>query len=112
MKFSKDLLKGVAPFIIVQVLNELGEAYGYQLLKAVRVESKEVFDFPDGTLYPILYRLEAKKLIASEVQKTANKKDRRYYKVTPEGKEWLESRETEFKVYVEGIQHFLPSHSS
>lgn len=109
MKFSKDLLKGVAPFIILQVLNELGEAYGYQLLKAVRQESKEVFDFPDSTLYPIMYRLEAKKLITSEVKKTASKKDRRYYTVTPEGKEWLASRETEFKIYVNGLQHFLPS---
>ncbi|MFA6528089.1 MAG: PadR family transcriptional regulator [Candidatus Gracilibacteria bacterium] len=109
MKFSKDMLKGAAPFVVVQMLDELGEAYGYQLIKAVREESGEVFDFPDSTLYPILYRLEAKKLISSRIQQTANKKDRRYYKVTPDGRKWLADRKSEFKIYIKGLQHFLPS---
>jgi len=108
MKFSKDIMKGSAPFVVVQVLDELGEAYGYQLLKAVRMESGEIFDFPDSTLYPILYRLESKKIISSHVQKTANGKDRRYYTVTPDGKTWLSARKVEFEFYVNALRNFLP----
>ena len=61
MKFSRELMKGTAPFIIMQALHRLEQAYGYQLMKSIREQSQETFDFPDSTLYPILYRLEEKK---------------------------------------------------
>ena len=74
MKFSKEVLKGVTPFLVLQSLHELKEAYGYELMKFIRTQSDEIFDFPDSTLYPVLYRLEEKGLVQSEVKQTAQQK--------------------------------------
>lgn len=111
MKFSRELMKGAAPFIILQSLHRLGEAYGYQLMKEIRQQSEETFDFPDSTLYPILYRLEEKELIQSEVKKVDSKKQRRYYWLTEAGLKYLGVQEKEMKHYLQGLRHFLPGHS-
>lgn len=109
MKFSKELMKGTAPFIILSVLQQFGKTYGYVLLKAIREESEEIFNFPDSTLYPILYRLEENGLIASSVESTPTGKERRYYSLTTEGETWLAGRKSELKIYVKGLQKFLNS---
>ena len=108
MKFSKELFKGVTPYIIMQVLHELDEAYGYQIMKAIRTQSDDLFDFPDSTLYPILYRLEEQGLVRSEVKTTPSNKDRRYYQLTKDGKARLRVHQKELSTYIEGLSRFLP----
>lgn len=111
MKFPRDLMKGAAPFVVMQALHRLKEAYGYQLMKAIRDQSEEVFDFPDSTLYPILYRLEEKGLVQSEVKPAESKKERRYYWLTEQGLSCLGVQEKEMKQYLKGLRHFVPGHS-
>lgn len=108
MKFSKELFKGVTPYLVMQTLNELDEAYGYQLMKAIRTQSEDLFDFPDSTLYPILYRLEQQKLVTSTIQKTPTQKERRYYSLTTDGKDWLFAHQKELGSYLKGLSKFLP----
>ncbi len=111
MKFSRELMKGTAPFIILQTLHRLQEAYGYQMMKAIREHSEAVFDFPDSTLYPILYRLEEKGLVQSDIKPTESKKPRRYYWLTQEGLAHLGLQEKEMKSYLKGLTRFIPGHS-
>lgn len=111
MKFSRELMKGAAPFVILKSLHRLKEAYGYQLMKTIRDQSEDVFDFPDSTLYPILYRLEEKGLVQSEVKPTKSKKERRYYWLTEAGLSYLGVQEKEMKQYLKGLRHFVPGHS-
>lgn len=111
MKFSRELMKGTAPFIIMQALHRLEQAYGYQLMKSIREQSQETFDFPDSTLYPILYRLEEKGLVQSDIKLTESKKSRRYYWLTQEGLNHLGLKEKEMKNYLEGLARFIPGHS-
>jgi len=108
MKFSREIMKGVTPFIILQSLHRLKETYGYQLIKNIREESEGTFDFPDSTLYPILYRLEDRGLIESEVKEIKGKKPRRYYWLTKKGLVHLGVQEKEMGHYIKGIKHFLP----
>ena len=111
MKFSKEVLKGVTPFLVLHSLHRLEEAYGYELMKAIREHSEAIFDFPDSTLYPVLYRLEEKGLVRSEVKETPNKKDRRYYSLTSKGEKELHASQKEFRVYLQGLNHFIsPCH--
>ena len=111
MKFSRELMKGAAPFIILQALRWLKEAYGYQLMKTIREQSQETFDFPDSTLYPILYRLEEKGLVESEIKQLDSKKERRYYWLTEKGLEYLGVQEKEMKHYIKGLSRFMPGHT-
>ncbi len=108
MKFSREIMKGATPFVIMRCLHELKQAYGYQLMKTIREQSDEIFDFPDSTLYPVLYRLEAKGYIESEVKEIKGKKPRRYYWLTKKGLEHLGVREKEMHHYIKGLQRFLP----
>lgn len=111
MKFSREIMKGATPFIIMQVLHELKEGYGYQIMKTIREQSDEVFDFPDSTLYPILYRLEQKGLITSDIKELEGKKTRRYYWLTEQGLDYLGVQEKEMKHYLKGLGKFIPGHT-
>jgi PadR family transcriptional regulator PadR len=103
MQFSKELLKGVADLIVLRALEE-GEAYGYQLIKNIRTSSNNIFEFQEGTLYPLLYRLEEKKYVSSEQKIAPNKKMRRYYSVTHKGKKLLRSRTAELNIFMNALR--------
>lgn len=107
MQFSKEILKGSIEIIVLKVLSELEEAYGYQLLKAIQDESQDIFAFQESTLYPLLYRLEGKGYLQSERKKAPTGKERRYYSLTTKGKKELSSKILEFKHYVKGMGNIL-----
>lgn len=70
------------------VLTELKrEHYGYTLRKALADHGMPI---EAGTLYPILYRLESKKLVTSEWRKEDNRQ-RHFYKLTDEGRLFLQA---------------------
>jgi len=91
MKFESQLLKGIAPVVVLQILSR-GEMYGYELTEAIESRSDEILTLGKGTLYPLLYNLEAKKLISARVETTKSGRKRRYYSITGKGKEYLASQ--------------------
>ena len=88
MKFERELLKGVAPVVTLQILSR-GAMYGYELSDAVAQRSGNILTLGRGTLYPLLYNLEAKGLIKGEWQQSENGRKRRYYSITGKGAEKL-----------------------
>lgn len=107
MKFSKEIMKGAAEIIVLQVLKEEGELYGYQLTKAIRAASQGIFEFQEGTLYPLLYRLEAKQYITSQKRTASNSKERRYYAITSSGERLLRERAVELRSFMTGMRQVL-----
>jgi len=78
-----ELRRGV---IVLAVLSQLGkEQYGYSLLKLL---SEQGLEIDQGTLYPLLRRLEAQGLLQS-VWKLEEARPRRYYVISPEGTQLL-----------------------
>ena len=97
MNIDRELLKGSTNLLVLSVLkNE--NMYGYQMIKRIKEESENVFEFQEGTLYPILHKLEEKGLISSYWDETSGKK-RKYYAITEEGKKHLESKKEEWKLF-------------
>ena len=88
MRFESQLLKGIAPTVVLEILSR-GQMYGYQLSEAIDNRSEHVLTLGKGTLYPLLYNLEAKKLIKGKWQNSENGRKRRYYSITGRGKEEL-----------------------
>jgi len=88
MKYERELLKGVAPVVVLEILSR-GRMYGYELSEAVESRSKGLLNLGRGTLYPLLYNLEAKGLIAAEWEEAKSGRKRRYYSITSQGKEEL-----------------------
>lgn len=101
MKIDKELLKGSTNMLVLSLL-EKENMYGYEMIKKLNIKSEKVFDFQEGTLYPILHNLEANNFITSYWDETTGKK-RKYYSITKKGKKNLQSKKEEWKNFCNGI---------
>lgn len=86
-KYSKDLIAASTIPIILSILSK-GDNYGYQILKEVQVISNGSLNWKEGSLYPVLTKLEKKGLIKSFVKKE-NGRNRKYYTIKEDGKTFL-----------------------
>ncbi len=102
MRFESQLLKGIAPAVVLQILSR-GPMYGYELCQAIEQRSKEILSLGKGTLYPLLYNLEAKKLIAGKWEKAESGRNRRYYSITSQGKVELNKQKAQLTELVKGL---------
>ncbi len=88
MKVERELMRGAGPVAVLRLLQS-GEKYGYELIKALERQSDGVLAMGQSTLYPLLYNLEAKGLIASREETADNGRPRKYYRLTDAGKKQL-----------------------
>ncbi|NBS41209.1 PadR family transcriptional regulator [bacterium] len=107
MQFSKELLKGTAEIIVLQALKAHGAQYGYQLIQTIAQSSDNVFELQEGTLYPILYRLEDRGYVTSDEREAPSGKTRRYYTITQNGVKQLKEKTKEIGAFVRGVTHAL-----
>ena len=102
MKFESQLLKGIAPAVVLEILSR-GRMYGYELSQAIEQRSGDILTLGKGTLYPLLYNLEAKKLIKGKWQQADSGRKRRYYSITSKGKAQLAKQKAELKELTTGL---------
>lgn len=86
--YSKELIAASSVPLILSVLQK-GESYGYEIIKKIREASNDQLEFAEGTLYPILKKLEEKKLISSEWKTGGSERQRKYYQLLAQGKKQL-----------------------
>ncbi len=78
-RVTSELRRGI---VVLAVLSQLDEPqYGYSLMRVLADRGLEI---EEGTLYPLLRRLEKRKLLQSEWQ-VGESRPRRYYKISPLG---------------------------
>ena len=63
-RFLQQLKKGVLEMLVLETICK-GSTYGYELMTGLKARSNGMFALKEGTLYPILYRLEDEELIQS-----------------------------------------------
>ena len=105
LKLNKELLKGSTNMLVLSLLEEKN-MYGYEMIKELTIKSEKVFEFKEGTLYPILHSLEEKNYITSYWDETGVKK-RKYYSITKEGKKHLKEKKEEWQIFSGGINQVL-----
>ncbi len=81
---QSEVLKGHVDLLLLAAL-EGGPAHGYAILEAVRSRSGGAFELAEGTVYPALYRLEGRGLLASSWCEGQGARKRRVYRVTRRG---------------------------
>lgn len=105
--WAAQLKKGSLQICVMSLLSK-SEMYGYEIIKALQKESDGFFDLKEGTLYPILYRLEERKYVKSKwLRKDKSKPPRNYYSITKEGKKALKEAIKEFRNMVESTERIL-----
>ena len=85
---ERELRRGSLELIVLQLLAP-GEAYGYEIVSKLTAETNGALEVTDGTLYPVLYRLERAGLVAVRWETPERGVPRKYYRVTEAGREEL-----------------------
>lgn len=89
-KFQRELSAGLTALVLLAVLAEAGEdLYGYEIARRLAGEHEGTGPFKLGALYPVLRNLSAAGLLSSRVVPSYAGPPRRYYGITPLGREAL-----------------------
>jgi PadR family transcriptional regulator PadR len=111
MQFERELLKGVLPAVVMEVLSRKA-MYGYELSQELERRSQNIFTLGKGTLYPLLYNLEAKGLIEGTWDAGETGRKRKYYALTAKGESELAKSREQLNVLRRGLDLvFQPSAS-
>jgi len=84
---DSDFLNGVPELLVLRLLDR-EPMHGYQIVQAIRLASSDVLAFGEGSVYPVLHRLEAEGRLASG-RELVGGRSRVVYRVTPAGRELL-----------------------
>lgn len=101
MKYSKELLKGSTPILVMSVLKS-NDLYGYKIIRELEIRSENAFEMSEGTLYPILHALEKEKFLTSYWEEKDGRK-RKYYHLTEKGLKEFEVKKKEFFDYSKDV---------
>lgn len=105
MKYSKELLKGSTPILVLSVLND-NDLYGYRIIRELEIRSENAFEMSEGTLYPILHALEKEKFLVSYWQEVDGR-NRKYYHITKAGKSQLKQKREEWNSFSSSVTKVL-----
>lgn len=98
MKIDKGLIGGSTILLLLSMLEET-DRYGYEIIKELEERSDKTFQFKEGTLYPVLHKLENQGFVQSYMAKGETGKERKYYQITPKGKKQLVEEKKQWKVF-------------
>jgi PadR family transcriptional regulator PadR len=91
MKQKTDVKQGTLALMILKTLEVLGPLHGYGIARRIEQISGDVLLVNQGTLYPVLLRLEQEGAIESDWGASENNRRARYYRLTREGRRELDS---------------------
>lgn len=110
-RYEQQMKKGVLEMLVLKQLDK-EEKYGYQLISQLKEKSGGMFTLKEGTLYPILYRLEDDGLVASRWSEPKGREvSRKYYRITKEGKKGLKEWKSLWNHFSEQVSYMMEEQS-
>ena len=103
---GRELKRGSLELIVLHLL-EPGEAYGYEIVSKLTAQTNGTLEVTDGTLYPVLYRLERAGYVAVRWETPARGVPRKYYQLTESGKEELGRLTKEWTTFATAMAKLL-----
>ena len=108
---DRELKKGSAELLILSLI-ETRARHGYEISKLIETRSEGVLRFTVSSLYPLLYRLEKRGWIEGKWVEKAGQRRRRYYKLTPAGKQVLKAQRSGWQSFVEAINRITDTENA
>src|ERR1700741_3508633 len=97
MKQKTDVLQGTLALMVLKTLDVLGPLHGYGIARRIEQISGDLLAVNQGTLYPVLLKLEQEGAIVSEWGASENNRRARFYKLTRAGRKRLEQEAREWE---------------
>lgn len=97
MKEKMDVLQGTLALMILKTLDVLGPLHGYGIARRIEQISGDLLSVNQGTLYPVLLKLEQEGSIASEWGTSENNRRARFYRLTRDGRKQLHAETRDWK---------------
>src|SRR5690348_8641164 len=91
MKQKADVLQGTLALMVLKTLEVLGPLHGYGIARRIEQISGDMLAVNQGTLYPVLLRLEQEGAIRSEWGASENNRRARFYRLTRAGQKLLQT---------------------
>jgi len=107
---DRELKKGSAELLILSLVEQRAR-HGYEINKLIEERSDGRIRFKVASLYPLLYRLEARGWIAGRWVERAGERRRRFYRLTPTGRRVLAEQRSVWQGFVAamsritGVEH-------
>ena len=105
---DRQLKRGTLEMVLLKLLAEK-RWYGYELVKALVERSAGALEVGDGTLYPVLYRLEEAGWAETEWEAQGRGAPRKYYRITGAGKTQLDALVSDWEQFSSAIDGILES---
>jgi PadR family transcriptional regulator, regulatory protein PadR len=103
---TKAFQKGSAEMIVLALLEQRAR-HGYELAKLIETRSEGRLEFHVASLYPLLYRLEAKGWVLGRWVEKPSERRRRFYKITPQGKKVLAMQRKNLAEFLEALNRVI-----
>lgn len=108
-RYERQIKKGILEILVLKLLGR-EEKYGYQLISELKEMSGEFFTLKEGTLYPILYRLEEDGFVTSRWSEAKEKEvSKKYYQISDLGREVLADTIQLWENFSEKVNSILKS---
>jgi PadR family transcriptional regulator PadR len=91
MKARTDVRQGTLALMVLKTLDVLGPLHGYGIARRIEQISGDLLTLNQGTLYPVLLKLEQEGSVASEWGASENNRRARFYRLTRDGKRRLQA---------------------
>jgi transcriptional regulator len=107
MKEKTDVLQGTLALMVLKTLEVLGPLHGYGIARRIEQISGDLLSVNQGTLYPVLLKLEQEGVIASEWGTSENNRKARFYRLTRDGRKQVQAETRDWQQTAAIIGRFL-----
>jgi PadR family transcriptional regulator PadR len=107
MNQKSDVKQGTLALMVLKTLDVLGALHGYGIARRIEQISGDLLSVNQGTLYPLLLKLEQEGSIDSDWGVSENNRRARYYRLTKAGRRQLHSEVQDWKQTTEIMTRFL-----
>lgn len=107
MKEKKDVHQGTLALMALKTIDVLGSLHGYAIARRIEQISGDLLSVNQGTLYPVLLRLEQEGAIASDWATTENNRRARFYRLTRAGQKLLAIEKRDWEETTQIVARFF-----
>ena len=107
MSPKTEVWQGTLALMVLKTLSAMGPQHGYGLARRIEQTSDDLLTINEGTLYPVLLRLEQEGAIASQWGLSDNNRRAKFYRITRTGQKQLDAEVAQWAQANEIVARFL-----